>query len=419
MWLELSVVSYHRLSPRLKTVMRFEASGGTIGRSEQANWQLADPERIVSGMHAVVASDGQGFYIEDLSTNGLFINSSSDLIGKGNRRYLKQDDTLILGDYELQVSAMELRQTVDTTVTGSHVWHQESVGAAASILTAPEHRADFHGVMLPDVDALAVSASDDGMDSQLDDFFHVQPLIPDDWSTDIEHQHGQDEQSSELAFSACGLQMDATASSSQKADDSFSVSEQKKIQAFMSGLQLTAEQMTLLNKSEQSWQQLGEALRASLDGLMAMMRARSKIKNTLRVNQTTFQARENNPLKFSASFEDVFHTLFANSNTGFLTPKQSVLSAFQDINKHEQAMVAASRASTEALLNRLSPEAIRRKDVGSGVLDKISSLHVKARYWAIYELYHQELIEQLNKNSQRGFSDDFIDAYEQSIKSVE
>ena len=418
MWLELSVVSYHRLSPRLKTVMRFEASGGSIGRSEQASWQLADPERIVSGLHATVGSDGQGFYIEDLSTNGLFINNSSDLIGKGNRRYLKQGDTLLLGDYELQVSGIELRQPIGSTAAPGHVWHDE-VAAVGEPLSVVSSRADFHGVMMSEADPLVAPGSHDAVDSQLDDFFHVQPLIPDDWSNDIGQQPSSSEQSADDAFSAVTIPMDVAAAGMPKADDAFSVSEQKKIQAFLQGLQLTPEQMKLLNQSEQSWQLLGEALRASLDGLMAMMRARSKVKNTLRVNQTTFQARENNPLKFSASFEDVFHTLFASSNTGFLTPKQAVHSAFQDMSKHEVALLDASRAAMQAMLFRISPESIRRKDVGSGVLDKLSSVHSKARHWAIYELYHQELTEQLAKNTQRGFSDDFIDAYEQSIKSVE
>ncbi|MEE2000641.1 type VI secretion system-associated FHA domain protein TagH [Alkalimonas sp. MEB108] len=418
MWLELSVVSYHRLSPRLKTVMRFEASGGSIGRSEQASWQLADPERIVSGLHATVGSDGQGFYIEDLSTNGLFINNSSDLIGKGNRRYLKQGDTLLLGDYELQVSGIELRQTIGSTAAPGHVWHDE-VAAVGEPLSVVSSRTDFHGVMMSEADPLVSPGSHDAVDSQLDDFFHVQPLIPDDWSNDIGQQPSSSEQSADDAFSAVTIPMDVAAAGMPKADDAFSISEQKKIQAFLQGLQLTPEQMKLLNQSEQSWQLLGEALRASLDGLMAMMRARSKVKNTLRVNQTTFQARENNPLKFSASFEDVFHTLFASSNTGFLTPKQAVHSAFQDMSKHEVALLDASRAAMQAMLSRISPESIRRKDVGSGVLDKLSSVHAKARHWAIYELYHQELTEQLAKNTQRGFSDDFIDAYEQSIKSVE
>ncbi|MCC5853755.1 MAG: type VI secretion system-associated FHA domain protein TagH [Alkalimonas sp.] len=418
MWLELSVVSYHRLSPRLKTVMRFEASGGSIGRSEQASWQLADPERIVSGLHATVGSDDQGFYIEDRSTNGLFINNSSDLIGKGNRRYLKQGDTLLLGDYELQVSAIELRQTTGSKAAPEHAWHDE-VAAVGESLSAVSSRVDFHGVMMSEADPLVSPSSHDAVDSQLDDFFHVQPLIPDDWSTDIDQQPSPNEQSADLAFSAVTIPMDGVAAGMPKPDDAFSVSEQKKVQAFLQGLQLTPEQMKLLNQSEQSWQLLGEALRASLDGLMAMMRARSKVKNTLRVNQTTFQARENNPLKFSASFEDVFHTLFASSNTGFLTPKQAVHSAFQDMSKHEVALLDASRAAMQAMLSRISPESIRRKDVGSGVLDKLSSVHAKARHWAIYELYHQELTEQLAKNTQRGFSDDFIDAYEQSIKSVE
>ena len=51
MLLELSVLSYHRLSPRQVAVKRFDAAGGSLGRSEQADWYLPDPERVVSGVH--------------------------------------------------------------------------------------------------------------------------------------------------------------------------------------------------------------------------------------------------------------------------------------------------------------------------------------------------------------------------------
>ncbi|MDP4537677.1 type VI secretion system-associated FHA domain protein TagH [Alkalimonas collagenimarina] len=418
MWLELSVVSYHRLSPRLQSVMRFDAEGGTIGRSDEASWQLADPERIVSGTHALIGFDNTGFYIEDRSTNGLFVNSPSDLVGKGNRRYLKEKDTLLLGDYELQVSRIDLQQMQASVTSQVVVEEAELAAVTESAMTSQQSNANLSGVLTHDLLDHSSAPSSQDFDSQLDDFFHIQPLIPDDWSEELPQDVTKQE--SNAVFGTVGVPLQQTDTElNTSSTSSLTISDERKVRAFMQGLELTAEQIAMLDQSEQSWQQLGEALRASLDGLMVMMRARSQIKNTLRVNQTTFQARENNPLKFSASFQDVFHTLFENNNTGFLKPKQSVQSAFQDITKHESALVAASSASAQALLERLSPVSIRTKDVGSGVFDKLSPLHVKSRYWAMYELYHKELTEQVKKNSKRGFSEDFIDAYEHSIKSDE
>jgi type VI secretion system protein ImpI len=74
MLLELSVLSYHRLSPRQVAVKRFDAAGGSLGRSEQADWYLPDPERVVSGVHALISYINDAFTITDKSTNGLFVN---------------------------------------------------------------------------------------------------------------------------------------------------------------------------------------------------------------------------------------------------------------------------------------------------------------------------------------------------------
>ncbi|WP_165838314.1 type VI secretion system-associated FHA domain protein TagH [Pokkaliibacter plantistimulans] len=102
MELELSVISYHRLSPGQESVRVFDHRGGTLGRSEQCDWCLPDPERVLSGTHARVEADAEGFVVTDLSTNGLFINRRVEALGKGNRHRLNSNDVLGLGDYEIR-----------------------------------------------------------------------------------------------------------------------------------------------------------------------------------------------------------------------------------------------------------------------------------------------------------------------------
>ncbi|WP_324769335.1 type VI secretion system-associated FHA domain protein TagH [Pokkaliibacter plantistimulans] len=102
MELELAVISYHRLSPGQESVRVFDHRGGTLGRSEQCDWCLPDPERVLSGTHARVEVDAEGFVVTDLSTNGLFINRRVEALGKGNRHRLNSNDVLCLGDYEIR-----------------------------------------------------------------------------------------------------------------------------------------------------------------------------------------------------------------------------------------------------------------------------------------------------------------------------
>ena len=88
----LSVVSYHRLSPNQSSSKRFDRHGGTLGRSPQADWSLPDPERVVSAIHAKLLWCDGHYAIEDLSTNGLFINRNPQPLGRGNRQPLNDGD---------------------------------------------------------------------------------------------------------------------------------------------------------------------------------------------------------------------------------------------------------------------------------------------------------------------------------------
>lgn len=74
----------------------------TIGRAPDADWVLADPERILSKAHCRVAAEPQGFVVTDISTNGVFVNGEP--VGYEGRRRLGDGDRLRLGDVEIAVT---------------------------------------------------------------------------------------------------------------------------------------------------------------------------------------------------------------------------------------------------------------------------------------------------------------------------
>jgi type VI secretion system FHA domain protein len=80
----------------------FDASGGTIGRLADNTWSLPDP--YVSSRHAVIRYRDGVYYIEDTSTNGVFINSPDSQLIKGQPRALKSGDWIFIEPYEIRVS---------------------------------------------------------------------------------------------------------------------------------------------------------------------------------------------------------------------------------------------------------------------------------------------------------------------------
>ena len=131
-----------------------------------------------------------------------------------------------------------------------------------------------------------------------------------------------------------------------------------------------------------------------LCGLMDSLRSRSSLKHEFRVNQTTFQQQENNPLKFSASVDDVFENLFLRRSKSFLSSKRAITEAFDDIRKHDIALTAGTLGAIEGVLNQLAPEAITSRDFNASPLDKVLPGQKQLRYWKMYQSLHQDLVQE-------------------------
>jgi type VI secretion system FHA domain protein len=78
--------------------------GGSFGRAADNDWVLPDPQRYLSGHHARVHFRQGAFYLEDTSTNGTFVNGSSQPISRTGPHALADGDVLRFGEYEVHVS---------------------------------------------------------------------------------------------------------------------------------------------------------------------------------------------------------------------------------------------------------------------------------------------------------------------------
>lgn len=420
--LELSVLSYHRLSPKQVSIKRFNASGGTLGRSEQADWYLPDPERVVSGTHAEISFRQGNYYITDTSTNGLFVNRSIDALGDKSHQ-LQSGDMLCLGDYEIQVELIAEQALPNPNSAATHD-NNTNIGLAQGQLiadTALEKPVNNNAIKTNigggfSIDQFtAPSPVTTGSSRQpnnlaMDDHYLAPAaLIPDDWDSGWSNNNSQKSEAIPTHTPVRPEPSSVSLSTKQAVNDN---SEQTNLTAFLTGLGLTDLDATTLNAGQ--WQQLGSALQQSILGLIDIMRSRSNLKNSFRVNQTTFQQRENNPLKFSASMDEAFHNLFNRPNSSFMPAKQAIAEAFKDITQHEAAMLAGVSGISSGLLEQLSPQKFEQLDFNQSFVDKINPAQRQARLWQSYRLTHSSLMNELN-NTNGGVNTDFISAYEQYL----
>ncbi len=118
MALILELVNYQGNAPAAPTTKVFGARGGTLGRAPDSSWILADPEKYISGTHAVIRYENGLYYIEDTSTNGVFINNTEEPIGRGCKVELNDGDVVYIGEYQISVHIAEEQEKTANLISG-------------------------------------------------------------------------------------------------------------------------------------------------------------------------------------------------------------------------------------------------------------------------------------------------------------
>jgi type VI secretion system FHA domain protein len=79
-----------------------DEGGISIGRSPQADWVVADEDRVLSKIHLRIdAAPAGGWTVTDCSTNGVWLNDDERPLGAGRSTALRDRDRLAFGPYEL------------------------------------------------------------------------------------------------------------------------------------------------------------------------------------------------------------------------------------------------------------------------------------------------------------------------------
>ena len=186
---------------------------------------------------------------------------------------------------------------------------------------------------------------------------------------------------------------------------------------FLKGLGLSDKINTDLI-SEQVMFELGQSMNLMFMGLIKLLRNRASLKSEFKINQTTFQPQENNPLKFSATIDDVFNNLYLQGGSSFLSSQKAIKSAFSDTEKHDQALSAGTMGALLGVLDQLDPELIKGKNIQDHYFDKLIPANKYARNWDLYTQLHDDLKNDISTHGSGALTDDFVKAYDDKIKNL-
>lgn len=164
-------------------------------------------------------------------------------------------------------------------------------------------------------------------------------------------------------------------------------------------------------------QVVGEVVREMVSGLMQVLGSRSSIKNEFRMNVTTIQPVENNPLKFSANIDDALENMFIKQGNAYKKPVEAVQESFESIAEHQVAILAGIRAAFKGVIERFDPVLLEQRFAKHKKSSLIPASQ-KAKNWEAYLEYYNELAGDIDNSFQYLFGDEFVQAYEEQLQKL-
>ncbi|HSC67450.1 MAG TPA: type VI secretion system-associated FHA domain protein TagH [Cellvibrio sp.] len=161
----------------------------------------------------------------------------------------------------------------------------------------------------------------------------------------------------------------------------------------------------------------GQLMREIVEGMMGVLRSRTSIKNEFRMNVTTIQPVENNPLKFSVSADDALENMFVKKSNAYKKPVDAFREGFQEIAEHQIAMIGGIRQGFERMMERFNPENLEKMFNKQGRAGMIPGMQ-KAKYWTNYSEYYSGFVDNMESSFQHLFGSDFVSAYEDQLRRL-
>lgn len=154
----------------------------------------------------------------------------------------------------------------------------------------------------------------------------------------------------------------------------------------------------------------GEIARASVQGLIEALNARSALKGEFRIERTSIQPRNNNPLKFSATPVEAIGAILNPPLPAFAKGADAIAEGFRDLHAHQIGTVGGMEQALRHLLDTLSPAAIEAGTSGGG-LGGVLPGGRKAKLWDAYVALHRRTAETASNNIREVFGPSFAEGY--------
>jgi len=357
----------------------FGVNGGRIGRAQDNDWVVVDPERFISAHHAEIEHRAGEWWLCDTSTNGTFVNDSPRPLGRGGRHRLSNGDRIRMGSIEIVaeisggndfVPDAEDFDLSETALDDSFEVRSLLSGEADGGRPRP---ADAYGQPLPmpreaaEPPRLKVSALPPGMPTAPASV----PQPPRQAAGDGELWPGV------LAFcQGAGI-------------DPYSLPPEKRASVL---------------------REAGLALRETVLGLMELSRARAEFTREVGIGGSRRARDATSPLMQLNALEDALRQMLTGSVPGGVRAVDEVRSQFAKTRHHQQSMLVAMREALAAMLGHLDPDELEQQF--GGATRGPANVEAMARYWSLYRELFRSMAGAGEAGLPPAFQEEFARAYQ-------
>lgn len=389
MELVFDVVSAQQFVPGLLTTKTFKQAGGIIGRAEECDWVIPDRKRVLSSRHAEVTYRNGAFYLTDTSSNGIQLKDSGASLRKGEAQRIEHGSVYCFGDFELRARLIQ-----DPALFAGDIGRAQPAGSIipddAFLDLDPLTAIDQQERVYAEVDDLTAILRPHSVQAQQRDYAQIDEenlLVPALVMPTPEPQPKRAPEPVRLPPTFWGKFSEALGVKLDDLDDD-------------------AREALAIHSAK--------LLKQSIGSLQQALHTRSELKNELRLALTTVQSAGNNPLKHTADSAEALTTLLRGGKAGQLSAEQTISRSFRDLQAHQVALLAASRAAVKGMFEQLSPEQLSLRFEREGRKPLIATAGSR---WRAYRRLHTRLTQN-DDWSDRLFARDFAHTYEEQARLI-
>jgi len=412
--------------PGIPAEQQFATFPVDIGRDSGCDLVLPDASKYVSSRHAQLGIDQGQLMLRDSSSNGTYVNGSTERVSNGDSVALSNGDVVTMGAFRLEITilssdpvALEMADPQAETIAYRHA---DASPDAVPTPTASDDNAPAEGTTdtypVGNASAVDPSAATEHRDLASQEVVREKKPNPLDRLPPQNRIAQLDKKTAATPTDPTQVNIAPTEPRLEAFDHSAQTDSGAMLDTLLVAAGLNPDDFADIDPNQLA-EHIGNVLNRSVNSMMLLLRSRDELKNTMRAQLTLLAPNDNNPLRFSVSAEDSLGKLLRPSAVnGFTDANTALDQALRDIKIHQMAMLEATRSALNIVLSHFDPETLANTMRENNPLAANMPLAREAKLWEEFKARYNEIKDDAMEDFSDIFGRELRKAYERSVSEL-